>query len=61
MDSFEQAKLLLNLEPIPPDINARLDALRKDVPESGLDAFDMLYEAACAAMPYPPDQKPRGL
>jgi len=41
---FEQAKLLLNQEPLPDDIVVQLDQIRKNIPKKELEFFDQLYD-----------------
>jgi len=41
---FEQAKLILNQEPLPDDIVVQLDEIRKNIPKNELEFFDQLYD-----------------
>lgn len=53
--TFDKAKVLLNTEPLPQDIEKQLDELRKQTPKQFQDMFDMFYEAAIVASPVLPE------
>jgi len=52
--TFDQATILIHLNPRPDDIMRQLDVLRKDTPKDFRSRFDDFYEAVIASSPKPP-------